>query len=180
MSGIAAELGGSKGTLWSHFPSKSELFAAALDDATESFQYELRHELFLSGELDLTVRRFCDRLCQRMSCTSGLALHRLLVSETLRQPELGTIYFERVYKPTAELLASYFDDCIARKQMRDQDTGQAARALLRLCLGFLHERLLYGDVEVSPAEIAENATQAAEMFLRSYAIERSWTRSGSD
>ena len=28
MSAISAELGGSKGTLWSYFPSKEELFAA--------------------------------------------------------------------------------------------------------------------------------------------------------
>ena len=30
MSGIAGALGGSKGTLWNHFPSKEELFVAVL------------------------------------------------------------------------------------------------------------------------------------------------------
>src|SRR4026208_346391 len=36
MSSIAAELGGSKGTLWSYFPGKEELFAAVLRETTET------------------------------------------------------------------------------------------------------------------------------------------------
>lgn len=38
MSAISAELGGSKGTLWSYFPSKEDLFAAVLDHATREYR----------------------------------------------------------------------------------------------------------------------------------------------
>ena len=41
MSRIAAALGGSKGTLWSHFPSKDALFAAVLDRVARAYRARL-------------------------------------------------------------------------------------------------------------------------------------------
>ena len=48
MSAIAAALGGSKGTLWSYFRSKEELFAAVVDDTATS----VRSQLDVSGSSD--------------------------------------------------------------------------------------------------------------------------------
>ncbi|BAK66538.1 putative TetR family transcriptional regulator [Sphingobium sp. SYK-6] len=50
MSGIAAEVGGSKGTLWNHFPSKEELFTAVLLRATRAHRDHLAQILDPCGE----------------------------------------------------------------------------------------------------------------------------------
>ena len=41
MSAIAAKLGGSKGTLWSYFPSKEALFTAIVEDTAAGIRNQI-------------------------------------------------------------------------------------------------------------------------------------------
>ncbi|WP_156106301.1 TetR/AcrR family transcriptional regulator, partial [Sphingobium sp. ba1] len=55
MSGIAAALGGSKGTLWNHFPSKEDLFSAVLDRVATAYRAQLSQILDPCGVLEPTL-----------------------------------------------------------------------------------------------------------------------------
>ena len=59
MSGIAATLGGSKGTLWNHFPSKEALFAAVLDRVAQAYRARLSQILDAEGDLEAVLLRAC-------------------------------------------------------------------------------------------------------------------------
>ena len=62
MSSIAADLGGSKATLWSYFRNKQDLFTAVIDDMVERYGEALRMPLPAEGDPVETLRRFASSL----------------------------------------------------------------------------------------------------------------------
>lgn len=170
MSAISAELGGSKGTLWSYFPSKEELFAAVLDEATASYRQQLGDLLKPSGDLHATVRQFCLGFVAKITSTEALRLHRLVAAEVNRFPEVGEIFYRRAPFRTLEMLAAFFAAEMEAGKLRRDDARRAARVLVSLCMGGAQQRMLWGQ-EISPTERDQEAIAAADIFLRAYAPE---------
>ena len=167
MSAISAELGGSKGTLWSYFPSKEELFAAVLDDATKDYRGQLADVLKPGEDVRAAVLQFCRGFIAKISSPDGLRLHRLIASEVSRFPEIGDIFYRRAPVPTQQLLASFFERAMDAGTLRRADPLFAARVLASLCLG-VQQRMLWGQ-DLSAAERDHEAAQMAEVFLRAFA-----------
>jgi len=97
MSEIAAKLGGSKGTLYNYFRSKEELFSAFMSDVCSDQAAIYFDPLTPIGEgksvreslIDLGVS-LLDFLLQ----DDFIAVHRLVVAEADRFPELGRLFYE--------------------------------------------------------------------------------------
>ncbi|MEN3749945.1 TetR/AcrR family transcriptional regulator [Sphingomonas sp. HF-S3] len=169
MSGIASELGGSKSTLWSYYPSKEDLFAAVLDDATGAFRAALQDVLAPEGDFAETIHAFCRSFIEKITRDDALRLHRLVAAETTRFPEVGRIFASRGPEPTQQLLAGYLTAQIATGHMRDEDPVRAAGTLVSLCTGRIHHRLLWGTVTLQHGDVEAEADYAARVFLRAFA-----------
>ncbi|WP_404333508.1 TetR/AcrR family transcriptional regulator [Sphingomonas sp. MMS12-HWE2-04] len=170
MSAISAELGGSKGTLWGYFPSKEELFAAVLDDATAAYRQQLGDLLKPSDDLHATVLQFCRGFVTKITSPEALRLHRLVAAEVNRFPEVGQIFFRRAPQPTLELLAGFFAAEMEAGTLRRDDPHRAARVLASLCMGGAQQRMIWGQ-EISAEERDQEAVAAADIFMRAYAPE---------
>jgi AcrR family transcriptional regulator len=169
MSGIAARLGGSKATLWSYFPSKEELFTAVVDRATQEFRRQLTLILNPADEIETALMRFCEQFLAKLTSADALALHRLVVGETGRFPELGRIFYERGPRMTHGLLADYIAGVQERGQLIGIDPLRAAQHLTWLCMSGHYQMLLTGFVpSISPADIAEDIEAAMVTFMRAY------------
>lgn len=169
MSGIAAQLGGSKGTLWSYFPSKEALFTAVVDRATQEFRRQLTVILNPDDELEVALTRFCEQFLAKVTSYEAIALNRLVVGETSRFPELGRIFYERAPRQTHHLLADYIASAQERGQLLGIDPLRAAQHLTWLCMSGHYQMLLTGFVpSVSPAEIAGDIEAAMVTFMRAY------------
>ena len=170
MSAIAAELGGSKGTLWNYFPSKQELFAAVLRHATAAYHAELLELLDPEGALEPTLHRFATELLQKVTSPESIALHRLVVAEAGRSPEIGVIFFEIAPKPTRKLLSDFLKGAMDRKQLRQADPELAARALIILNLAGSYQQVMWGQLAApSPSQMEADVAFAIDCFLRAYA-----------
>lgn len=170
MSAIATELGGSKGTLWNHFPSKEALFGAVLERVTTEFREQVLLALNPSDDLEQVVREFCRKFLVRVTSAEAIALHRLIAAEVGRFPEIGRIFYDRGPSATQRLLADFLGDAMNSGQLRKDDPLGAARSLTGLCLYGCHHQMLLGVIESAPPEsIAEDAKRAADIFLRAYA-----------
>lgn len=170
MSGIAAELGGSKGTLWSYFPAKDLLFAAVLDHATEAFQQQLTLLLNPQDEPEATLRRFARGFLERVTSPEALALYRLVMAEANRFPETGRIFHDRAIGRTRAQVATYLAEVTARGLLHADDPQVAAQQLVGLCLSGCHQRLILRLIERPDAEMIENDAMAAvTFFMRAYA-----------
>lgn len=172
MSGIAATLGGSKGTLWSHFPSKEELFSAVLDRVASAYRAQLSQILDPSSPLEPTLLRACRSLLEKVCSTEAIALHRLIYAESGRFPELSRIFFELAPRHTLALLADYIIAVMDRGQLRRDDPTNAARVLMALTMVGSHRQLMLGQIsEPCPAQMQADVDLAVDLFLRAYAPE---------
>jgi TetR/AcrR family transcriptional regulator, mexJK operon transcriptional repressor len=172
MSGIAAALGGSKGTLWNHFPSKEALFSAVLDRVARAYRARLSQILEPDGDLRTTLQRACISLIGKVTSTEAIALHRLIVSEGGRFPELSQIFFELAPRNTRALLAQFLERAMARGLLRAAGPTDAARVLMALCMAGSHQQLLMAQISApDPEQIEQDALFAVDLFMRAYAPE---------
>jgi len=172
MSGIAAALGGSKGTLWNHFPSKEDLFSAVLDRVATVYRAQLSQILDPCGVLEPTLLRACRSLLDKVCSTEAIALHRLIYAESGRFPELSRIFFELAPRHTRALLADYISGAMDRGQLRQDDPADAARVLMALTMAGSHQQLMIGRItEPSSAQMQADVDLAVDLFLRGYAPE---------
>lgn len=170
MSGIAAALGGSKGTLWSYYASKELLFSDVLERATRDFRAQLSLALNPDEPVDAALRQFCSRYLARLTNPEAIALYRLVMGEVVRFPEIGRIFYERAPRRVHELLASFLDRAMDRGELRRADPLQAAQFLTALCLSRSHIKMLTGVIPaLTPSEAEADATAAIDLFLRAYA-----------
>jgi TetR/AcrR family transcriptional repressor of mexJK operon len=168
MSAVAAELGGSKGTLWNYFPSKQDLFAAVIDDTAAA----IRGGLDLSGvggsprEL---LTALCRSIIERMVSPLVVRMFRLVGPTAERHPELGRIFFERGPQRTQALIAEFLQEHFAG-ELRTDDYVDAGRDLVALAAANLHFGNIWGITGTpSPQVKEERAKRAAELFIRAYA-----------
>jgi AcrR family transcriptional regulator len=170
MSGIAARLGGSKGTLWSYFPSKQLLFAAVLDRAASAYRAQLAEILKPCGVLRATLESAALSLLGKVTSPEAVALHRLIIAEGKRFPELSRIFFDLAPGNTRQLLAQFLQGAMTRGQLRVADPADAARALMALAMSGTHQQLLMGRIDApDEASMAAEAAFAVDVFLRAYA-----------
>jgi len=168
MSAIAAELGGSKATLWSYFRSKEELFEAVLEDRTSAYRAEVETMLDPHGDLHVTLFRYCSSFIAKVTHPDSLALHRLVAAESGRFPEVGRIFYERAPRLTQLRLATFLEAHMVEGRLRRDDPLQTARALTYLCLGSQH-MMMWGAAAPDPLAIEAEASFATETFLRAFA-----------
>ena len=144
MSTIAAELGGSKTTLWSYFPSKEALFTAVLDRMIAEFAQELEEALIpSSGGLEAALGRFGRTFARKLLSGSSIALHRLVLAELDRMPEIAEAFATRGPDRVRERMRGFFADEMAAGRLRPGDALLAARQFLALCQSrFYNDRLL--------------------------------------
>lgn len=170
MSAIAATLGGSKGTLWAYFPSKEELFTAVVDQATTTFREQLSETLNPHGEIVPALRGFGRRLVERIISPEAIGLHRLIVAEAGRFPELGRIFYERAPRLTVALLADFLAGAMERGQLRADSPTDAAFFLMQMCMARSQQKLLLGLIDqVDNSEITQEVERALTLFMCVYA-----------
>jgi TetR/AcrR family transcriptional regulator, mexJK operon transcriptional repressor len=173
MSAIAATVGGSKATLWSYFPSKAELFAAVLDQATTIFRQQLVPLLDPGADPEQTFRRFCLRFLEKVTRPEAIALHRLVHAQAGRFPEMGAIFYERGPRTTQRLLGTFIESAMERGLLRRADPVQAAKLLTTICMSGCHNQLLLGRIdEATPEMIEADAEMAVDAIMRAYAPPR--------
>lgn len=170
MSAIAAELGGSKGTLWNYFPSKEDLFAAVLDDRIAAYRERLGALLDAEPDVRTALTDFCRGFIAKITSPDALALHRLVSAESGRFPELGAAFYRRAPEMTRIMVAGFLKRQMATGKLRLADPLQAARILLCLCSGGSQQEMLWGRPAPDDATLRAEADFAVDIFMRAYAI----------
>lgn len=169
MSGIAASLGGSKGTLWSYYASKDLLFGDVLDRVTRDSREQLDIVLNRDEPIEVGLLQVCDRFLEQITNADAVALHRLVVGEAGRFPEMGRIFFERVFQRVHLPLTRYIAAAMDRGDLRKDDPAEASNVLTALCMADCHQRLVTGVLQSIPEDLAPKlACRAVDKFLRIY------------
>ena len=169
MSTIAAQLGGSKGTLYNYFKSKEELFDAFVRRACSRLRDSLEaapSDGELRDRLVYMARDFLDHLLS----PEAIAIHRVVVGEGERFPELARLFYEAGPRTgiarTAELIKGMMDQGL----LREADPVLAAHQFKDLSLSGVFHLRVWGVIgDPSPRERQTRAETAVDTFLRAYA-----------
>lgn len=169
MSAIAAEVGGSKTTLWSYFPAKEGLFEAVVDDLVERYGEALTIDLDLDAPAAEVLRRFADVLTATSLTPPLLALFRLVVAEADRFPHLAQTYYERGPRRGKERLAAWMAARMAKGDLRRGDPMLAVHQFVGLLQAATYQLAILGirhDDETSRLE--EEKTAGVRSFLSAW------------
>ena len=167
MSAIAARLGGSKGTLYNYFPSKESLFAALMQEMCEAgdwMTFPAGSADVEAGLLDVGYRFLAFVLAEK-----SRNLHRLVIAEAGRFPELGRAFYENGPKRGITAMAEWLETQMRAGRLRAVDPERAAATFLVLCKSEIYQKVLW-SVEPEPSDAVKAATvrTAVEVFMAAY------------
>jgi TetR/AcrR family transcriptional regulator, mexJK operon transcriptional repressor len=172
MSEIAAKLGGSKGTLYNYYRSKEELFVAFMNENCEDLLDFMDH-LPETAEADHSVRDDLIELgvsfLASLTRDSFIAIHRLVVSETGRFPQLGRLFYENGPARGVQRFTEYFERVIAAGRLPPNDPREVGQRLKDLVLSDVYTRRLWGVLgPLTPDELRAHVTRSVDIFLMAF------------
>jgi TetR/AcrR family transcriptional repressor of mexJK operon len=166
---IARRAGVAKQTVYSHFPSKDELFKEVVRELATRILVQLETD----DDLRTGLLRFALAFRSRVLRADGIAMFRTLAAEIPRFPALARAIYAGGAGATARGLARYLEKAMAAGQLRRSDPRFAAEMLLGMLVG--HERIkrLFGVSRFSPAGEARRAARIVDGFLRMHSTKGS-------
>jgi TetR/AcrR family transcriptional regulator, mexJK operon transcriptional repressor len=174
MSEIAAKLGGSKGTLYNYFRSKEELFEAFMVETCQGPAAEVFGRLPSPTESRDIRASLIDHgvtLLEFLLREDMIALHRLVVAEAGRFPELGRMFYEAGPQRGEVRFTEYFEGAIAAGLVRAGDAKMMGQRLKDLVLSDVYLRRLWGVLEPLSARAARaHVAESVDIFLRAFGL----------
>ena len=170
MADITSEVGGSKATLYSHFPSKEELFVECMMAALENYMSDtLKHLDASRSDLEAALRNFGTSVLNFICSPEQVEVRRLMIAEAARSGT-GKLFFDKLTALRAQI-SSFLDVCMTSGVLRLDDPDLAADHLGALLEAEVLEPLLLNVREGVPdeEETALAARRAVAAFLRAYA-----------
>lgn len=169
MSRIAAELGGSKTTLYNHFEGKKELFVAVTERETARLLDAVFVVEALGGDFAARIVELARRMLSAMLTDDMVESYRMIVAESGRFPEVGSTAYAMAIERGVTRLAIFFEHAMAEGHLRRTDTHLAAQHFIDLASGTLLTKRVWNVVtSVSAETIAAEAARIAGTFLAAF------------
>jgi TetR/AcrR family transcriptional regulator, mexJK operon transcriptional repressor len=167
---VAAEAGVSKQTVYNHFASKEGLFREIVDELSSELLEVLVEHNAARADPARTLETFARRFLTLLLMPPSLALHRMLVAEAPRFPDLAREIYIGGPARAAQELAAYLADETRKGTLAVEAPGLAAEQFFGALRGNLQVRALLnpGDMP-GEAEIERALRHAVHGFLRAHA-----------
>lgn len=169
MDAVARAAGVSKATLYAHFSSKDRLFATIIGEACR--QNIAASAALPSDGSDLreALISFAGRTLRFLMQDRALAIHRIVVAESLRFPELGRAFYDNGPGEFRRAFGEWLMEQDAIGRLRVTDQGLAADQFIGLLRSGMFLRATLGLERPTEAEIDTAVAAMVETFLRAYA-----------
>jgi len=150
---IASSARVTKRTVYSYFGDKADVFSAVV----ERFREQALGAFASTGE---SLVETCTQIVYVLHADDAVGMHRLMVGESLRFPELATRFYESGPRGYVDLLAIRLAG-----DMPSERAQLLAEALFGLLLGESHRRRLLGLSKApTEAEAREHALVALDLL----------------
>ncbi|MGH7042910.1 MAG: TetR/AcrR family transcriptional regulator C-terminal domain-containing protein, partial [Acetobacteraceae bacterium] len=165
--------GVSKATLYAYFSSKDRLFATIISDACAGGSNA--QTLFpAAGSLPRDDPRTAltllgAHMLRFMLDDEVLSIHRVVIAESPRFPELGRAFYDGGKRVSCEWMADWIAEQRAAGLLFVDDARQAAQHWMALLRGDLFLRGMIGlEPRPTEAEIDAAVEGAVDLFMRAY------------
>ncbi len=164
---IAQRAGVAKQTVYSHFPSKEELFK----EVARELATRVLVQLDTGDDLRAGLQRFALGFRGRVLQAEGIAMFRTLAAEIPRFPALARAIYAGGPGETARGLARYLEKAMAAGHLRRDDPQFAAELLLGMLVGHDRIKRLFGVARYSARGDARRSARIVDSFLQMYSRE---------
>jgi TetR/AcrR family transcriptional repressor of mexJK operon len=164
---IARRAGVAKQTVYSHFPSKDELFKEVTRGLTARVLVQL--EAGPEG-LRASLLRFAVAYRSRVLSSEGIAMYRTLLSEIPRFRRLARAVYEGGTGLTARALAVHLKKAMDAGRLRKEDPQFAAELFMSMLAGVDRTKRLYGVARFGEDD-TQRAARIVDCFMRTYSTE---------
>ena len=166
---IVREAGVSKATLYSYFPDKRLLFIEVAKIECQAQSEAAVAQVEATREVRSALTEAAKRMTRFFMSDVGLQVHRIIVGESQRFPEIGREFYECGPAKVHEILRSFLQRAVDNGQLRIEDVDLAADQFPELCKAGLHLKLVLGLREKpTEAEIDRVIDGAVDMFMSRY------------
>ncbi|EHK66428.1 TetR/AcrR family transcriptional regulator [Achromobacter arsenitoxydans] len=167
---IVQQAGGSAATAYQLFGNKEGLLAAVLQHELDKMQAAVFPAALPDQPVGPALHDLAVRLLTYAVQPQAVALHRLLVAECHRMPQLAASLQQAVDKQVHEPLEQCLRQACDRGELKIDDLRQAALTLGHLINGAAFQaRLDGGHAGPAPASLLATCRYGVDMLLRAYA-----------
>lgn len=163
---IGAEAAVGRGTLYRHFGNKAGLFSATMRDLARATADVAPPPLPAGQAVQPALTAFLDGSLQALGNARSIALHRTVIAEMRRDPELARDVYAIMRAPWLNRLTGWLDSLAAAHAIQLHDHAWYARQMLVLSLK--GNRIIAAGKPMGRAEIGEAATHAAAIALHGF------------
>jgi AcrR family transcriptional regulator len=139
MDDVAARAGTTKPTVYAHFKSKDELFAAVVDLIKGLFLSKLGSPAIYADEPIEAIALFCGRFVELVCWRDAVGYQRVALSAASRSPAMTKAVYDTIIGETCKSLSTYL-----RTQKLTRHSDRHAELILAATTGGPVIRHLYG------------------------------------
>jgi AcrR family transcriptional regulator len=169
---LIERVGGSRRNIYSHFGGKEGLFLATVVSMCEEVAAPLRSlAIPRTGDPAAALQLFGTKLLAAVLLPGTLALHRLMISEAPRFPQLAQTTWQAGHAQAATILTDWVTHQQAAGVLRaGRDARRVAQHFVDLVVADVQLRALIGSGPAADAAaIDQIVAEATDTFLRGYA-----------
>lgn len=169
MDEVAKRAGVSKQTVYSHFSSKEQLFAASIHERIQSSFPDVAIQAVETHTLEADLGAFVGSFGRLLMSEEAIAMHRVLVAAASKDSGLAKIFWEAGPAEMTLRLRAFLKTWADKGELLIDDYEVAGARLIALIKGKLHFELEIGLKEsVSEAELDAHLRDVVDCFLRLY------------
>ena len=170
MDRIAAAAGVSKRTVYKHFHSKRELFDSFVAIKWGELTIWVLEPMQIDNDPKEELLRFAAHMLGRLLDPSALKIVRMVVSEFLRDPDLGRDFFQKTSSLGLDELSTYLSLATERGLLRVEDPDLAAGQFHALIKDSIFWPCLMGMTRGSAMQEQRILEDAVELFIARYGV----------
>jgi AcrR family transcriptional regulator len=166
---IAATARISKRTFYDRFKNKADVFKAVVHRVIERMRPPASNveALFDTKDIPACLRKLAPLILQAALSPEGLALHRLMVAEAQRFPELAAAASsEGARQEAVRRIADLLKIEVAAERFAVPDPAFAAEQFLQMLIALPQRRALNLAAPMTAAELKTWADNSVDMFIR--------------
>jgi AcrR family transcriptional regulator len=169
MGEIAKQAHASTETFYRHFPTKEELFQRVLLRRAELLKGELNSVLLSQDAPEKALAAIGELGLSLLLAPEALSLHRILVMEKGRFPEVVESFHAQGQARVQAALAAYLAEQIKKGKLRKMNPEVGARQFFDLVIPeFLFGMNLRSRPAPTKAEMRQRVKEAIDCFLHGY------------
>jgi len=163
---VARRIRISKRTLYHRFADKETLFAAVVHRIIKRLRPAVGVPLLAGSDLRTVLEGLATIILRAALSPQAIALHRLIVGESARFPELaGVVAREGATEEAIDLIAGVLERDVQAGRIKLDDTVFAARQFLQIVIALPQRRAMGLGPPMSRREVPEWPRRVTDLFL---------------